>query len=73
MSTIKTRSKIMDAIHKYIACKHVRLAVMDHLERSLAETVAMGRLLAQLATLKPLETSFPNVDKDLPPLDDVTL
>jgi len=35
------------------------------------EPVKKGKLLALLATLEPLEDSFPDVDKSLPPLDDV--
>lgn len=37
----------------------------------IVEPVKKGKLLALLATLEPLEDSFPDVDKSLPPLDDV--
>ena len=33
----------------------------------------LGRLLAVLASLEPLEEAFPDVDEDLAPLDDVDL
>ena len=42
-------------------------------DRLIVEPVRKGRLLALLATLEPLETPFPDVDEDLPPLDEVTL
>jgi antitoxin VapB len=41
----------------------------DHL---IVEPIRKGRLLALLATLEPLDEPFPEVDEDLPPLDDVT-
>lgn len=31
----------------------------------------IGRLLALLASLDPLEETFPDIDEDLAPLDDV--
>ena len=42
-------------------------------DRLIVEPVRKGRLLELLATLKPLDESFPDVDENLPPLDDVTL
>ncbi len=39
-------------------------------DRLIVEPVRKGRLLA---TLAPLEEPFPDIDEDLPPLDDVTL
>jgi antitoxin VapB len=42
-------------------------------DRLIVEPVRKGRLLALLASLEPLEVPFPDVDEDLPPLDDVTL
>lgn len=42
-------------------------------DRLIVEPVRKGRLLALLATLEPLDDPFPDVDEDLPPLDDVTL
>ena len=42
-------------------------------DRLIVEPVRKGRLLALLSTLEPLETHFPDVDKGLPPLDDVVL
>jgi len=41
--------------------------------RLIVEPVRKGRLLALLSTLEPLEAPFPDVDEDLPPLDDVPL
>jgi antitoxin VapB len=35
--------------------------------------VHRGRLSALLATLKPLDEPFPDVDEGVPPLDDVRL
>ena len=55
------------------AHKPVRPAVLNHLEQSIAENEAMGRLLAGLSILEPLDVSFPDVDEDLPPPDDLTL
>ena len=42
-------------------------------DRLIVEPIRKGRLLALLASLDPLTESFPDVDDDLPPLDDVTL
>lgn len=39
--------------------------------RLIVEPVRKGRLLALLDTLAPLEEHFPDVDEDLPQLDDV--
>jgi len=40
-------------------------------DRLIVEPVHKGRLLALLATLDPIEESFPDIDEDLPPLEDV--
>ena len=42
-------------------------------DRLIVELVRKGRLLALLNTLDPLDEPFPDVDEDLPPLDDVAL
>lgn len=42
-------------------------------DRLILEPVRKGRLLGLLASLEPLDTPFPDVDDDLPPLDDVDL
>ena len=42
-------------------------------DRLIVEPVRKGRLLALLASLEPLTETFPSVDDDLPPLDDVML
>jgi antitoxin VapB len=42
-------------------------------ERLIIEPVRKGRLLALLASLEPLEETFPDVDEDLAPLDDAEL
>jgi antitoxin VapB len=42
-------------------------------DRLIVEPVRKKGLLAVLATLAPLEESFPDVDESLPVLDDVTL
>ena len=42
-------------------------------DRLIVEPVRKGRLLALLATLEPLEEPFPDVDEDLPPLDEPVL
>jgi antitoxin VapB len=41
--------------------------------RLIIEPVHKGRLLALLASLDPLEVTFPDVDEDLAPVDDVEL
>ena len=41
--------------------------------RLILEPVRKGRLLAVLGTLEPLDDVFPDVDEDLPPLDDLAL
>ena len=41
--------------------------------RLIVEPVRKGQLLALLATLPPLDEPFPDVDEDLPPLDDTVL
>ncbi len=42
-------------------------------ERLIVEPVSTGGLLALLATLEPVEDTFPDVDETLPPLDDTEL
>jgi antitoxin VapB len=42
-------------------------------DRLIVEPVRKGRLLALLSTMEPLDESFPDIDAELPPLDDVTL
>ena len=42
-------------------------------DRLIVEPVRKGRLLAVLASLEPLEETFPDVDEDLAPLDDTEL
>lgn len=42
-------------------------------DRLIVEPVRKGRLLALLATLDPLEETFPDTNEDLAPLDDVTI
>ena len=41
--------------------------------RLIVEPIRKGRLLTLLTTLDPLDESFPDVDEDLPPLDDVVV
>jgi antitoxin VapB len=41
--------------------------------RLIVEPIRKGRLLALLASLAPLTEPFPDIDDDLPPLDDVLL
>ncbi|MEW8627693.1 MAG: AbrB/MazE/SpoVT family DNA-binding domain-containing protein [Candidatus Thiodiazotropha sp.] len=41
--------------------------------RLILEPVRKGRLLALLDSLEPLDDAFPDVDEDLPPLDDLAL
>ncbi|MCU7929112.1 MAG: AbrB/MazE/SpoVT family DNA-binding domain-containing protein [Candidatus Thiodiazotropha sp. (ex Dulcina madagascariensis)] len=42
-------------------------------DRLIVEPVRKGRLLALLDTLEPLNEPFPDVDEDLPSLDDTAL
>ena len=42
-------------------------------DRLIIEPVRKGKLLALLASLEPLTEPFPDIDEDLPPLDDVQL
>ena len=42
-------------------------------DRLVVEPIRKGRLLALLASLDPLDESFPDVDEDLPPLNNVVL
>ena len=42
-------------------------------DRLIVEPIRKGRLLALLASLDPLTETFPDIDDDLPPLDDVPL
>ena len=42
-------------------------------DRLIVEPVRKGRLLALLATLKPFDETFPDMDEALLPLDDVEL
>ncbi len=41
-------------------------------ERLIVEPLRKGRLLDLLSTMEPLDEVFPDVDGDLPRLDDVT-
>lgn len=41
--------------------------------RLIVEPVRKGRLLSLLDTLSPLDETFPDVDEDMPPLDDPAL
>lgn len=42
-------------------------------DRLIVEPIRKGRLLALLATLDPLDETFPDTSEDLAPLDDVTI
>ena len=42
-------------------------------DRLIVEPIRKGRLLALLATLPPLAEPFPDIDDDLPPVEDVLL
>lgn len=42
-------------------------------DRLIVEPVRKGKLLALLASLPPLGEPFPDVDDDLPPVDEVQL
>jgi antitoxin VapB len=42
-------------------------------DRLIVEPVRKGRLLALLATLDPLDETFPDTNEDLAPLDDMTI
>jgi antitoxin VapB len=42
-------------------------------DRLIVEPIRKGRLLTLLASLDPLTNLFPDIDDDLPPLDDVQL
>ena len=41
--------------------------------RLIVEPIRKGQLLSLLATLDPLDITFPDVDEDLPPLDESVL
>lgn len=42
-------------------------------DRLIVEPIRKGKLLALLASLDPLSEPFPDINDDLPPLDDVHL
>lgn len=42
-------------------------------DRLIIEPVRKASLLAELATMQPIGTSFPDVDDGLPPLDEIVL
>jgi antitoxin VapB len=42
-------------------------------DRLIVEPIRKGRLLELLATMEPLDEPFPDVDDDLPSLDDAAL
>ena len=50
--------------------RHVRLFRNG---RDQLEPVRKDRLLALLDSLEPVNEPFPNIDEDLPPLDDVNI
>ena len=41
--------------------------------RLIIEPIIKGKLLSLLATLEPIDESFPDVDKELLPLDNIVL
>ncbi len=41
--------------------------------RLIIEPIIKGKLLSLLATLEPIDESFPDVDKELLPVDDIAL
>ena len=41
--------------------------------RLIIEPIIKGKLLSLLATLEPIDESFPDVDRELLPLDDIVL
>ena len=42
-------------------------------DRLIVEPVRKGRLLALIASLEPLDDTFPDMDETLPPLDETDL
>lgn len=62
-----------ETTRELVARKPVRSTALNHLAQSITDNAALGRLLAGPSTQKPLDATFPDVDKDLPPQDDVTL
>jgi len=42
-------------------------------DRLIVEPIRKGRLMALLSAMQPLEDTFPDVDDDILPVDDVTL
>lgn len=42
-------------------------------DRLILEPIRKGRMLTLLSTWEPLDEPFPDVDEELPPLDDVAL
>lgn len=42
-------------------------------DRLIVEPVRKGKLLALLQTLESLDETFPDIDAEMPPLDDVSL
>ena len=42
-------------------------------DRLIVEPICKGRLLSLLTSLSPLTEPFPDIDDDLPPVDDVRL
>jgi len=42
-------------------------------DRLILEPIRKGKLLALLKKLKPIETEFPDIDEDLPSLDEVNI
>ena len=42
-------------------------------DRLIVEPIRKGRLLTLLTTLPALEERFPDIDEDLPPLDETTI
>jgi len=63
----------MNAMYASFATDATRHYASLASSRLIVEPIRKGKLLALLASLAPLNEPFPDIDDDLPPLDDVRL
>ena len=60
-------------IHREFELERDDAIIRKEGDRLIVEPIRKARLLTLLTTLDPVEEPFPDVDEDLPPINDVAL